>query len=125
MNSGLAGGLRDTVHLLAVLGHAVLRHSALRGRWDLPALKIKEECACLTSPGPMWEPWMLCGSVSLSKEVISGILWSRKGQPAARVKTSALNFDTYCLIYSSFTFQKLFIKHQGYARFMLFSLFSN
>ena len=54
---------------------------------------------------------MLCGSVSLSKEVISGILWSRKGQPVARVKTSVLNLDTDCLIYSSFTFQKLFIKH--------------
>lgn len=64
-------------------------------------------------------------SVSLSKEVISGIPWSRKGQPAARVKTSVLNLDTYCLIYSSFTFQKLFTKHQGYARFILFSHFSN
>ena len=86
MNSWLAGGLRDTIHLLAVLGHAVLRQSALKGVWDLPALKIKEECACLTSPGPMWEPWMLCGSVSLSKEVISGIPRSRKGQPAAGIE---------------------------------------
>lgn len=39
--------MRDTVHLLADLGCAMLRHSALRECWELPALKI-EAGMCLS-----------------------------------------------------------------------------